>query len=152
MIMTQEPWTPYNNRIKWGLLTEGERRMMREANGYPIQLISKYGSDREIINQAGVYLGDFHYAVYRIVKPAPTPSTVDWSQVGHDVVAFATDANGDHRAYTDAIPHLALGLRRWLLGSDMSSGYPAKIFPSFKSGSMDWKDSLIIRPGYEVQK
>ena len=81
--------------------------------------------------------------IYR-VKPAPfTPPSIDWSHVSGDFNWLAVDRDG----------------RAWLSGekptmrstywSAPTRHYPANVFASFDPGTVDWRDSLIMRPGYE---
>lgn len=78
--------------------------------------------------------------IYRV---APQPSTVDWSHVGENIVAFITQPSGRSWGFSK-IPEE--NKRHWF---SYSTQIPADYWPSFKPGNMPWQESLIIRPGKE---
>lgn len=80
-----------------------------------------------------------------IYRAAVTKPSVDWSQVGAQIVAFARNSSGVAMGCT-RVPIIRHLWNRW----EASAGtYPASLWPSYTPGTCDWKDSLIVRPGVE---
>ena len=83
---------------------------------------------------------------YRV---SPRKPTVDWSHVGDGVNAFVRDKDGTSFCCS-RIPVIdSYDNTTW---QDGGTYYDAGIFASFNPGNCDWKESLIIRPGYEDDK
>lgn len=76
---------------------------------------------------------------YRI---KPTKPSIDWSHVADEYKWLATDKHlGKSFLYADK-PEIGDD-EMWLGDSDWSS---ADSYKSFKRGTCDWKDSLVMRP------
>lgn len=75
----------------------------------------------------------------------PTKPSIDWSHVGSKVVAIATDEDGASWCFPQVPEVLDSDATGW---SGVVINY-ADIFASFDPGTCDWRDSLIVRPGYE---
>lgn len=79
--------------------------------------------------------------IYRIL---PTSDTVDWSHISPEYNYMVRDSGGTigfHRR----MPRCDLeGF--WLEGAWVIT---PKILASYRRGTVDWKDSLVVRPGYE---
>lgn len=82
------------------------------------------------------------YHDYR-VKPS-TPDTIDWSHVHPDYNYMARDANGSCYLFKNR-PEIKVAT--WLSGFAMR-WRSVDTHASYKRGTTDWKDSLVIRPGY----
>lgn len=72
---------------------------------------------------------------YRIAK---TPDQINWDHVAPEFVAMERDSDGGTYLYTKN-PKI----------SSFYSRVSANGFSSYKRGTVDWKDSLVIRPGCE---
>jgi hypothetical protein len=79
--------------------------------------------------------------------PEPTPMTVNWDHVHPDCNAIAKDFSGAIWGY-DRIP--ARNGPIW--NQDRCRTFHVSILASLDPGTCHWKDSLIIRPGYEEGK
>jgi hypothetical protein len=79
--------------------------------------------------------------VYRITKPELTKPSIDWDHVEDWVTCMATDVNGVTNQW-EYVP--AAGDWVWYNGGISAS---AMGFKSFRPGTCDWKDSLVMRPG-----
>ena len=82
--------------------------------------------------------------IYRIAPEPKTPDTIDWSHVSDDIVAMTRDEGDRYSKFYCAIP--IAGKSYWMGEEVGSSG---RFFTSYHRGTCDWKDSLVIRPGYE---
>lgn len=82
---------------------------------------------------------------YRI---AVTKPSIDWSHVSDEYNALATDSDGETWMYGVA-PRMMEGdvYGCWVLEGGIA--VRAISFSSFRTGTCDWRDSLVIRPGYE---
>lgn len=88
----------------------------------------------------------FHHLEYRIA--ALSPDSLDWTHVADDYICHARDADGEVYLWT-GIPYK--GNSAW----SAKSGHTCRIKPakgpatlaSFKQGTCDWEDSLVMRPG-----
>lgn len=89
---------------------------------------------------------DHHWAwnccEYRIAIEKPS---INWDHVAPEFNYMAVDLNGDVCFYTRK-PELFS--YKWGRGQDWCA---MQGFASYKRGTCDWKDSLIIRPGYEEE-
>lgn len=79
---------------------------------------------------------DFDYRV------AETKPSINWDHVSKDYNYLAED--GDGTGYLYAFKPVN-DSAQWF---STASSYAAS-FASFKHGTCDWKDSLVVRPGYE---
>jgi hypothetical protein len=80
-------------------------------------------------------------------RPAPLePDYVDWSQVGPAVNHIARDEDGEVWGY-EAKPRLHDPCRNASAGHSVR--HADRLFPSYRRGTVDWRDSLISRPGVE---
>jgi hypothetical protein len=81
---------------------------------------------------------------YRI---QPTKPSIDWSHVADEYNWMATDSNGSCHIFTGKPES---GSTLWKTIEERKTA-PAKIYKSFKAGTCDWKDSLVMRPGTEAE-
>lgn len=82
---------------------------------------------------------------YRVKETKPS---ADWSQVSDEFNALATDHSGSSHFY-DGAP--AMCATMW--GGGKSTKFAlATAAASFQPGNCDWKDSLVLRPGYEGER
>ena len=85
----------------------------------------------------------FLNAVYRLAptpRPELTPDSIDWSHVAQGFDYCARDNNGEAYLSQD-LPTIASQL--WCAGIYVR----ADVFASYRPGTVDWRDSLITRPG-----
>ena len=79
---------------------------------------------------------------YRI---KPSKPSIDWSHVHPDYNYMAVDSSSDTSFLYTKKP--SRNGACWFSGG---GDYPdARGFASYKAGNCDWKDSLVVRPGYE---
>jgi hypothetical protein len=78
------------------------------------------------------------YLTYRITKPKPS---IDWDHVADWVTCMTTTSEGNsyHWEYQPVA-----GECGWYNGGKWAS---AEGFKSYRPGTCDWKDSLVMRPG-----
>jgi hypothetical protein len=72
--------------------------------------------------------------------------SIDWDQVPAEFNAMATDRGTTTWLYEKAP---TLGINTWW---EVGLEHPAHYFSSFTPGTCDWKDSLVLRPGYTETK
>ncbi len=85
---------------------------------------------------------------YRI---SPTKPSINWDHVHPDYVAMATNKGGfTHLISITNIVPIGYGWKTAdnTVLENCTSAFP---FASFKPGTCDWKDSLVVRPGYEEE-
>lgn len=80
---------------------------------------------------------------WRIAPEPKTPDTIKWEHVAPGFNFMARDENGGAYIFSDR-PDCRE--RVWDGCGDQRN---AKPFASYSRGTVDWKDSLVIRPGYE---
>lgn len=73
-----------------------------------------------------------------------TKPSINWDHVAPEFVVMATDGDGSSWLYRK-IPMPMENKCRW---HDIE-WVDAILFSSFTPGTCDWRDSLVIRPGYE---
>jgi len=75
-------------------------------------------------------------------RKAVTKDSVDWSHVDKKFVAMARDADDKAFLYDirEVRPHTSDWEGAW---GDIKS---VEVFSSYKKGTCDWKDSLVLRP------
>lgn len=76
---------------------------------------------------------------YRIKQ---TPDTIDWSHIIDKYNYMARDSFGRVQLYANK-PRLVIDHWGWSHVRPVD----ATIFGSYKQGTVDWKDSLVVRPG-----
>lgn len=84
---------------------------------------------------------------YRVVRTKPS---INWDHVSPQYVALARDSGGDVWLYTKT-PTRCSGTTFWAVDEGGIGWLVKNTFASFTPGTCDWKDSLVIRPGYEEQ-
>jgi hypothetical protein len=121
----------------FGLLTPEEQAALR---AWPHGWEMFYSTGWSSYNGQGLLLD----AIALRAKPAPlTKPSINWVHVADKFVAMATDAGGVTWLH-DKTP--TRGKVTWCGSSDYTV---AHTFASFIPGTCDWKDSLVLRPGYE---
>jgi hypothetical protein len=113
--------------------------------GKPVEIYYMY------LNEWGdVPLGTDHeparlYAneVYRIKQTKPS---INWDHVKSRCICLARDESGRVYLYSE-IPEQ--GATSWIQGTPECG---VEGFASYDPGTCDWKDSLVIRPGHEVNE
>lgn len=80
--------------------------------------------------------------IYRIAPEPKTPDMINWEHVSDDVVAMARNKGNQNSRFFADIPVA----EDWWSGKLVGE---ASKFASYRRGTVEWKDSLVIRPGYE---
>ena len=144
--MTQEPWTPYNNRSPWVLLTQSEKDEFMACEG-EIHYFSAFANPMKFAEvHDDIKPSDRWPAiVFRRVKPAPTKPDVDWSVLIDEIIHIARDE--DDRVWGYIVkPYFFEDDGVWRAEEKC---YCLDGLKSISPGTCDWRDSLIVRPGYE---
>ena len=82
------------------------------------------------------------------IAPEPkTPDMINWEHVAPEYNFMARDKDGLACIFEDrpSIRHREF----WIAGGGSEVGDSVHLFASYRRGTVDWKDSLVIRPGYE---
>lgn len=106
-----------------------------------IEVMQAYvdGEAVEVMVAAGwKKVDDPQFDFYREYRIAKTPDSINWDHVAPEFKYMERRPTGDAYLYTGH-PEKSNTLR----------SMPASIFSSYKRGTVDWKDSLVIRPGCE---
>lgn len=129
----------FDNTAAFGLMTESEQEEMRNwEHGWLFYMGGEWGKLDKT---------NFGSSVTYRARPAPlTKDSIDWSHVANEFNFLSRDKGGQafisqKRPYADN--------RRWRGGFSFES---AETFASYVRGTCDWKDSLVVRPGYEEKK
>jgi hypothetical protein len=78
-------------------------------------------------------------AVYRIAPEPLIPDSIDWSHVAPEVVAMARNNDDKTSRLFKTIPFV----ENWWCGEVCAD---AKYFASYRRGTVDWRNSLVVRP------
>ena len=128
----------YTNRAPFRLLTKDERRQLMDHDG---EIAQYNGYDFHVA-------ADVHWSsnvIYRAVRPVPTKPSINWDHVADEFIAMATEEDKDTWLYEKIPTDKDFG---WVSCRDHTTS-PADSFASFVPGTCDWRDSLVIRPGYK---
>jgi len=126
------------NRVPWALLTDEERQALKahhESNG-TIEFMVNWKPDWALASDPS-WRDD---TIYRTVPAAPVPDSIDWSHVTTGFNYLARTA-GDTAYLFRGRPLVRGG------GWDGPCSRADTVLASYKRGTVDWRDSLVIRPG-----
>lgn len=84
---------------------------------------------------------------YRIAD-ATTPDTINWDHVAPEFKWMARDENGFSYLYSNK-PKIIMNTWEWIEGTKMAK---PELFSSYRKGTINWKESLVIRPVCEQDK
>jgi len=82
------------------------------------------------------------------IRIKQTPDSIDWTHVSTDIYCMARDEIGISYGYTSKIRR---GQFNWAT-CDCSNVINMSIFASYKRGTVDWKESLVLNPYYKGKK
>lgn len=83
--------------------------------------------------------------IYRIPPPVEViPDSIDWTQIDDRFIFMARDKNESCWVYTERPDQ---GPRGWSVAGTWLR--IDNVLTSYKRGNIDWKDSLVWRPGHE---
>jgi len=121
--------------------------MQAYVDGKTIEVRMRKYSDRYEWLHITVPSWDWSNCAYR-VKPEPpkTPDYINWDHVGPELNYMARDLRKDKIFLYSTKPTLTTD--EW---GTSGFAFTAQHFASLKQGTVDWKDSLVARPGYEVK-
>lgn len=88
-----------------------------------------------------------HWSEELEYRVKPTPDSIDWSHVAEKYVATVTFPSGHTMCATQVPEETASG---WRFGGDYDC-VSACNFASFKRGTTEWQDSLVLRPTEETK-
>lgn len=131
-----------NDMCTFGELSKSEKMEIFEAwiDGEGLE----YKTHNEWVKVFGNSTPAFYsYTTDRIKPKELIPDSIDWSHVAPEYKWMARDEDG--KAYL----HIAepdIGPSEWHSDETLVYGY-AQTFASYKQGTVDWKDSLVKRPG-----
>lgn len=128
----------YTNRVPFGLLNDDEQIQLMEHDG----AIEAYYGGQDMFLQIDSPSWR-RIVVYRAVRPALTKPSINWDHVADEFIAMVTDENKSTWLY-EKIPNDID-----LYWDDGRNAIPARTFSSFVPGTCDWRNSLVIRPGFE---
>lgn len=133
-----------NTPKPWRDLTDAEKGALLLAHheGKRIEVKHPFYDDWDYTRQLWAENG-----IYRIAPERLTPDSINWEHVAQEYNFMARDENSDHGFLYHAKPRLRHG--DWGNESDHEV-WNAEPFASYRRGTVDWKDSLVIRPGYEA--
>lgn len=125
------------NKTAFGLMSDKGQRALREAfdSGETLLYYSRYGGwvpkSSDVLNRT---------IIYRLAKP--TQDEIDWSHVSDDIVAIARN-EGMTKSWLYIKAPTAFSDSTWMGGTTMGT---TKNFASYKRGTCEAKDSLVLRP------
>jgi len=82
------------------------------------------------------------------IRIKQTPDSIDWTHVSTDIYCMARDAGGNCFGYLSEPEQLTNTWKtcRYINGLNMLG------FASYKRGTVDWKESLVLNPFYKEKK
>lgn len=83
-------------------------------------------------------------SIYRIAPEPLTPDSIDWSHVAPEYNFMARDCDG--RGWLFKSKPL---LKADMWDAPMENTFGVAGFASYRRGTVEWQDSLVIRPGYK---
>lgn len=129
---------PTKNTTPVGLMSDADLATLK-AHGGPYEIW--YGTWAE------AYPTWIFDAIYRAKTVALTKPSINWDHVAPQFVAMATDSYGYSRLFEEQ-PTAIKGTGYYQDGW----GQMVHTHASFIPGTCDWKDSLLMRPGYGGDK
>ena len=131
--------TLYNNERAYCFLSEAEQAELEAAQKeVRVVFLSLSDSWKKLSDSQTQFYGP---SVYRITKPELTKPSVDWDHVADWVTCMATDQHGENYFFGSRPARSTWG---WTPFGRYAMVGP---FKSFRPGTCDWKDSLVMRPG-----
>lgn len=127
----------YTNRVSWGLLTDDEKEQLISHNG-PLMKYDHIGKDWVSVppgHEAGIVT---------IYRAAPKKPEIPWEHIHPRWNAWAIDKLGIPSFYRE-VPKITSG--GWFLSSLV---FTLDNVLAIDTTGVDWRDSLVIRPGYEA--
>jgi hypothetical protein len=128
--------------VPFGQLTRIERALLLLAHHEGKQIEYLAGGDGCWMEPIGRPSWTAH-TVYRIAPEPPTPDSINWEHVSDEVNAIARDHNFQFAYCYGKVPNKM----NWSWDGRCIGN--VRCFSSYRRGTVDWKDSLVIRPGYE---
>lgn len=112
----------------------------------------EFNNKEPIWKKADTPVWDWFTKNYRI-KPKTKPS-INWDHINEKWKYLARDENGLTYIFTDEpVQTKSRGVGIWTVNQDLNPNTTyaniCNIFASYSPGDCNWKESLIIRPGYE---
>jgi hypothetical protein len=132
--------TIFDNEKPFGLMSKDPVRlaeMQAEMRDWPHGW-ECYGLDGWTISTKPFW---FDHILYRAIPAPVTLDSIDWSHVHPDIVAIARDDDGRPFGY-ECRPTL----KEYCWRDDGPERCIAGVFASYKMGTCDWRESLLIRP------
>lgn len=128
--------------------------MTREEARKAAEVMLAYadGAEIEVCDNEGLRIWDahaecgpgFNWSDYKYRVKVTKPS-IDWSHVSDELVCLMESPSG-YIFLSTHVPEASPS--NWVL-PDRARTFSPDSFASFKPGTCDWKESLVIRPGYE---
>ena len=126
-------------------LLDAETREALSAHGGPYETYTARGWI-PVLGWSSLWHGH-SVIVVRVASPAPTPDVWPWDAIDKRFKYAARDADGELSIFT-LKPEIFRD--EWLLFDDNYQGgeyHPVQCL-NVTIGTCDWKDSLVVRPGY----
>jgi hypothetical protein len=86
------------------------------------------------------------WKIYRIAPEPLVPDSINWDHVAPEWKWLARDENGKAYLFAEK-PRMVR--TEWI---SCPAASHASSFASYRRGTVDWRDSLVIRPGHESSK
>lgn len=125
------------------LLSEKLKKDLKWAylNGQKIELLNVHGKFVPV--KAPAWRNN---AVYRLQPIHMIPDSINWDHVHSDYNYMVRHEDGKVFLCKEK-PYI--GIDTWYLAFWNSRVRHASAFASYKQGNVDWKDSLVCRPGFK---
>lgn len=121
---------------------ETDEKKIELFNALENDSLSVYGGEEDVFYRAEYIVP---HGIYKVIK---RPMSIDWSVLKDEYICAAMDKNGESWAYTTG-PKIYLGGYFCCAEGKLCFLNGLK---SYDPGTVDWKDSLIWRPGYSPDK
>lgn len=129
----------FDNTAAYGLMPEDEQKALRE---WPYGVLCYNSTPGWAIKSRERFL---HGLTYRAVPAPVTKDSIDWSHVADKFNFLSRDSGELELAYLST-KRPCLKTNHWSLNGTF---FRADSFSSYVRGTCDWRENLVMRPGYE---
>jgi len=138
--MTHIPFKDLSDAEKGALLLAEHRGKRIDHFVYRHSTMREWTEKRE--------LGFYPSVIYRIAPEPLTPDSINWDHVAGLWRYMARDFRHDALLYSEEPTMSSVG---WTPVDEGQYTF-ADAHTSYRRGTVGWKDSLVVRPGYEESK
>jgi len=130
------------------MLSEEQKKVLHYAIDNGFETIECYNSKTQNWFRTNMYINDLFAGAFQL-RIKQTPDSIDWTHVSTDIYCMARDEDGYVYFFTEKA-QIERDSDFWYAEGTCYGG--AEIFASYKLGTVDWKESLVLNPYYKEKK